>query len=186
MAVAVVEQRLVGVAHEFGLRLAGHDLEIDRLHGVVGVAVDDAGRAGDAVPRAERHLQTPAVFLLEEHRQMPLQHEEHLLDLVRMGRVALARRHVHDAQGERPRRDRRFVGLAAGVADEAVLRPPVAVDQRVREGRPVGLAVGEPGDVTGGDLLQPEPGDFGRAGVARGLRGHGRPTHDFGTNALVK
>jgi len=88
MGVAAVVEVFIGVAHRVGAALAEHDLEIDRFEAFVLEAVDHAGRAGDAFPRAEAAPELMPVLVLDEHRQDPLQDEEHLLDLVGVRGVA--------------------------------------------------------------------------------------------------
>ena len=134
---------LVRIAHRLRLAATEHDLEIDRLQAVVLIAVDDARRAGDAFPRAEARGDAPAGFVLHEHVEKPLQHEEAFLDFMGVGGVALAGVHEHDRQGEVAGRDDGRIAMLAGAAgaDEAVLRAFEALDLGVLEGRPVGLCL---------------------------------------------
>src|SRR5262245_33957579 len=60
--VAALVERLVGIAHRVGPRAPQHDLEIHRLETLVLIAVDDARRTRDALPRTERTAQAPAAF----------------------------------------------------------------------------------------------------------------------------
>src|SRR5262245_28339634 len=82
---------LIGGAHGLGLGAPDHDLEVDRLEAVVLIAVDDAGRTGDALPGTEPGGQALAALVLDEHVEVALQHEEALLDLVGVRGVALTR-----------------------------------------------------------------------------------------------
>src|SRR5690348_11554008 len=50
MRAAAAIELVVGIAHGFGLGRAEHHLEIDRLEALILIAVDHAGRAGDAFP----------------------------------------------------------------------------------------------------------------------------------------
>ncbi len=59
----------IGVPHRFGFALANHNLEKYRLDAIVLIAVNDAGRAGNAIPRAQIDLEAPPVFLLEKDHQ---------------------------------------------------------------------------------------------------------------------
>src|SRR4029077_6682651 len=88
----------VGVAHGVRRGAPEHHLEIDGLEAVVDVAVDDAGRAGDALPFPEPRLNPVARLVLEEDGQEAVEHEEDLLDLVGVRGVSLARLHIHDAE----------------------------------------------------------------------------------------
>src|SRR3546814_6795792 len=78
MAVAVLVELLVGIAHGLGPAAAEDHLEPDRLEAVVVVAVDHAGRAGDALPRPEAGRRAVARLVLDEHVEPPLQPEEGL------------------------------------------------------------------------------------------------------------
>jgi hypothetical protein len=110
--------------------------------------VDDAGRTGDAFPGAEPRGEPLAAFVLDEHVEETLQHEEHLLDLVGVGRVALPGLHIHDREREvLGRNDRRIAVLAgAAGADEAMLGALVALDLGILERRPIGLLLAEAAD----------------------------------------
>ena len=72
MRTSTFKKRVVRIAHCFGSGLAEHNLEIDRLEAVVLIAVDDAGRAGDAFPRAEPLRKALAGFVLDEDIEMTL------------------------------------------------------------------------------------------------------------------
>src|SRR3954464_11362129 len=98
MSVAALEQFIVRISHGLRLGAAQHDLEIDRPEAVVLIAVDDARRARDALPRTEPRGEALAALVLDEDVEIALQHEENLLDLVRVRRVALARLHIHDRE----------------------------------------------------------------------------------------
>src|SRR3954470_15614501 len=141
MRAALGEQLVVGIAHHVGLAAAEHDLEIDRLEAAVVVAMDDAGRAGDAFPRAEARGQALARFVLDEDIEEALQHEEDLLDLMGVRRVALAGLDIHDREREIPGGNDRGIAMLARAAgtDEAVLRSAIALDLGVLEGGPIGL-----------------------------------------------
>src|SRR5436309_3368232 len=123
MRVATAVEVVVGVTHRLGAAAAEHDLHIDRLQPVVLEAVYHPGWAGEAFPRRQLAVDAAPGLVLEEDRQIALQDEEHLLDLVGMRRIALAGRHEHDAESEAARRDDARVVVLAGAAgaDEAVL-----------------------------------------------------------------
>src|SRR5919201_1604884 len=89
---------LIGITHRLRARLAEHNLKINRLEALVDIAVDDAGRAGDAFPGPELDVDAPAAFVLDERGEITLQHEEHFLDLVRMRRISLPGLDVHDGK----------------------------------------------------------------------------------------
>ena len=82
MRVALVEERLIGIAHELGLCFPSHDLKIHRLYGVVGITVDHTRRTGDAVPRPQGHLETPTVLFFEEYGEVTLQFDLSIWDPV--------------------------------------------------------------------------------------------------------
>ena len=151
-----------------GLRAAEHHLEIDRLERVVLVAVDHAGRARDAFPRAEPRGDALAGLVLDEDVEMALQHEEALLDLVGVRGIALPRRHEHDREREILGRDHGRVVVLAGAAgaDEAVLRALVAFDLGVLERRPVGALLAVAPDEFLHDLLDRHADEFRRARVS--------------------
>src|SRR5258708_27946336 len=75
---------LVRIAHGLRLAAAEHDLEVDRLQAVVLVAVNDAGRARDALPGSEARGDAVAGLILDEHVHKPLQHKEALPHFVRL------------------------------------------------------------------------------------------------------
>src|SRR5260370_40722484 len=100
---AAAVEFVVGIAHRVGPALAEHDLEIHWLEALVLEAVNHPRRAGDAFPGAEPAADLAAGLILDKHGQHALQHEEHLLDLVGVRGVALSRRALYDAQGERAR-----------------------------------------------------------------------------------
>jgi hypothetical protein len=118
--------------------------------------VDHARRAADAFPLAEPGGQPPAVLVLDEHVEQPLEDEERFLDLVRMGRVALPGLDIHDAERMRPRRDGVGIAVLARSAgtDEAVLRPLVAFYPGILERRPVGHAIAKTRDIACHDVLE--------------------------------
>jgi hypothetical protein len=62
VGVAALVEIAVGIAHCLRLAAAEHDLEPYRLEAFILKAVNDAGRTGDAFPRAE--LSADAVILL--------------------------------------------------------------------------------------------------------------------------
>src|SRR4051812_3460937 len=66
---------LVGVAHGLGLGAPDHDLKVDRLQAVVLVAVDDAGRTGDAFPRTQPGGKALAAFFLDKDVEVAMQNE---------------------------------------------------------------------------------------------------------------
>ena len=93
------------------------------------------GAAAEKVRTARNPVSSEDPFLA-------LQDEEDLFDLVPVRRVALARRHEHDAQREVLGRNIAAVGLAGGsVADEAVLSATIAVHARIGERVPVSCSV---------------------------------------------
>src|SRR4029450_870816 len=142
-------QSSIDVGHEVGPALAEHDLQVGGLEADVLVAVDDLGGARHAGPLSGHRPDPLAGAILEEDLHLALQDEEDLFDLVPVGRVALARRHDHDAPREVPGRNIAAIGLAGGpVADEAVLRATIAVHARVRERVPVPLSVSPTRDLT--------------------------------------
>src|SRR5262249_31215940 len=98
MRVAPTVQLVVRIPHGLGAGLAQHHLEVHRLQALVDVAVDDAGRAGDTFPRPEAYVEPPARLVLDERSEVALQHEEHLLDLVRVRGVPLPGLDVHDGE----------------------------------------------------------------------------------------
>src|SRR5258708_31045497 len=53
---------LLRITHGFRLAAAEHDLEVDGLQAVVLVAVNDAGRAGDALPGSEARGEAATAF----------------------------------------------------------------------------------------------------------------------------
>ena len=146
--------------------------------------MDDAGRAGHAVPWAEVAFDALAVLVLEEHHQVPLQDEEDFLDLVGVRGVAFAGGHIHHAQCKGTGGNDGVVFLPAGVADEAMLRPSIAIDEGVGEGGPVRLAVAETGDLPVGDVLDVDALEFRRSRMARDVFRHG--VCSYMMNWLVK
>src|SRR5215470_7213469 len=116
MIAAAFVKLLIRITHGFRLSAAEHDLEVDGLQAVVLVAVNDAGRTGDALPGAEARGDAVAGFILYEHVEKPLQDEEALLDFVGVGGVALARIDEHDGQSEIAGRDDCWVAMLAGAA----------------------------------------------------------------------
>ena len=86
---------------------------------------------------------------------LPAEDEEHLFHFVRVRGVALTGRDEHHAEREVLGGDHVRVGLArCSAPDEAVLGAPVAFHASVGEGIPVALAIGEPGDLSGQQVLQ--------------------------------
>src|SRR5262252_10600454 len=160
--VAPLVKLLIRIAHGLGLAAAEHDLEVDGLQAVVLIAVDDAGGATDAVPRTEPRGDAPAGFVLHEHVEKSLQHEEALFDLMGVGRIALSGVHEHDRQGEIAGRNDARIAMLAGAtgADEAVLRALVALDLGILESGPVGLAIAKPAHIPLHDLLDRNPNQF--------------------------
>src|SRR5438067_1652722 len=161
---AAAVELVVGIAHRLGPSLAEHDLKIHRFEALVLEAVDDPGRARYAFPGPEALPHLPAGLVLDEDGQDALQHKKDLLDLVRMRGVPLPRRAIDDAQGEGARRDdaRVVVLPRAARPDKAVLGAALAVDLRVLEGFPIRNLVAEPADITLGDLVERQRGDFRR------------------------
>ena len=156
---------IVGIAHGFRPGAPEHDLEIDRREAVVVIAMDHAGRTRDALPRSEAGGETLAAFVLDEHVEETLQHEEALLDLVGVRGIALPRLDIHDREREVLRRNDGRVGVLAGAAgaDETMLRALVAFDLGVLERRPVRLLLAEPADEFLHDLFDRHADEFRRA-----------------------
>ena len=87
---------------------------------------------------------------------MALEHKEDLLDLVRVGSIALSGRHEHDREGEVfgwNGTDIAVFSRTAG-ADESMLGAFVAFNLGVLERRPVGFTVSKARSVAIHDLLQ--------------------------------
>src|SRR5690348_2007225 len=168
MRVASLILLVVGIAHGFRPAAAEHHLEIDRPQAVILVPVDHSRRALDALPRAEPRCDPLAALVLDEHVEEPLQHEEALLDLVRMGGVALAGFDIHHRQREVPGRDHARVAVLARAAgaDEAVLGALVALDLGVLECRPVRLLLAEAADEFLHDLFDWNADKLGWPGMA--------------------
>src|ERR1700688_2160916 len=148
MGVSLLVELFVRIAH--GLRLAApeHHLEIDRREAVVLIAVNDPGRTGDAFPGAEPRGQALAAFVLDKDVEETLQHEEDLLDLMGVGRVALSGLHIHDGKRKVLDRNDRGIAVLAGTAgaDEAMLGALVAFDLGILERRPIRLLLAEAAD----------------------------------------
>src|SRR5882672_3157049 len=164
---------LVRIAHGLRLAAAEHDLEVDGLQAVILVAVNDAGRTGDALPGSEARGDAVAGFILHEHVEKPLQYKEALLDFVGVGRVALARIDEHDRQSEISGRNDGRIAMLAGAAgaDEAMLRALVALDLGILKRRPIRLAVAEPGHIAVHDLCDRDPDQFLWTGMPCGAHG---------------
>jgi hypothetical protein len=96
-----------------------------------------------------------------------LQHEKHLLDLVRVSRVPLTRFHVHDRQRKVLRRDggRVVVLSRTSSPNKSVLRTLKPLDFGVLERGPIGFAVAEAAHVAFHDLLKRHADKFRRPGV---------------------
>src|SRR5262249_14428751 len=159
--------------HGLGPPAAEHDLEVDRLEAVVLVAVDHTGRARDAFPRAEARRDALAVLFLDAHVEIAVQHEEALLDLVRMGSVALSGLDIHDREREIAGRNHGRVAVLARAAgaDEAMLGALVALDLGILERRPIGLLLFEAADIALHDVLDRNADEFGRARMAGNAHG---------------
>src|SRR6185312_7204982 len=112
-------------------------------------------------------------LVLDEYVEEALQHEENLLDLVGVRRVALAGLDVHDREREILRRnDGRIVMLAGPAgADETVLRALEALDLGVLERGPVRRLFAEAADEFLHDLLDRRIDEFRRAGMAGDAHG---------------
>src|SRR5262245_22571752 len=165
MGIAPLVEILVGVTHGLGLAAPDHHLEIDRLEAVVLVAVDDAGGAGDAFPRAESGGETFAALVFDKDVKVALEHEKALFDLVGVRGISLSRLHIHDRQGEVLRRNHSRITVLAGAtgADETVLRALVALDLGILEGRPIRLLLAEASDIFLHDVLDRNIDQFRRA-----------------------
>jgi len=102
--------------------------------------------------------------------QLALQHEEHLLDLVGVGGVALAGHHIHDREREVSGRNHGRIAVLAGTAgaDETVLGALVAFDLGVLERRPIALLVAKTADVFAQDFLDRNAFELLRARVPCG------------------
>jgi hypothetical protein len=87
--------------------------------------------------------------------------------------VALPRLHIHDRQREVLRRDHGRIAVLAGAAgaDEAVLRPLVALDLGVLECRPVRLLLAEAPDEFLHDVLDRDVDQLRRSRVACNAHG---------------
>src|SRR6516162_1706802 len=164
MGVALPVELVIGIAHRVGTGAPEHDLKIDRLQALVLITVDDPRRAGDTFPRPERPADPAAAVVLDKDRQISFEHEEDLLDLVRVRRVALPRWHIHDAESKGARRDHRRILMLAGAAgaDEAMLRTAIPVDPGILEGFPIALLVAKATNKALGDLVERQRSDFGR------------------------
>src|SRR5437763_14989048 len=75
MGVTAAVELVVGVAHRFRARAAEHHLEVDRLEALVDVAVDHAGRAGDAFPGPAADVAGPGAPVLAEGGQVNAEDE---------------------------------------------------------------------------------------------------------------
>src|SRR5262245_18126435 len=152
--VAALLERGVRVAHQVGAGLAEHHLKVRGLEADIGESVDHVGRARYAVPRSQYGLRAVARAVLDEDLDLAAEDEEHLLDLVGMRGIALARRDEHHAEREVLGGNDARIRFARGAApDEPVLRAPVALDARVRERIPIALAIGEAGHLPAEQLL---------------------------------
>lgn len=93
---------------------------------------------------------------------MALENKKDLFNLVRVGRVALTRRHIHHAQGEAA--GRYDVGVAvltrASSSDKAMLRPAIAFEFCVLKSVPIRDAIVKARRIALGNLFQGETGDF--------------------------
>src|SRR3979490_840200 len=164
MRVAPLIELVVGIAHGVRLAAAEHHLEIDRPEAVILIAMDPARRARDAFPWAQPRGQALAALVLDEDVEKALQHEEAFLDLMGMGRIALARLDIHDREREIARRDDARVAVLAGAAgaDEAMLGALEAFDLGALEGRPVRLLLAEAADEFLHDVLDRHADELGR------------------------
>src|ERR1043165_3800494 len=123
MGTAIFEKLLIGIAQQFRFAaLSKHHLHEHRFAGVVLVTVNDPARTGDAVPLIQDLLDPFAFGGFEENRQLPLEYEEDLFDLMRMSGISLARGHFHDAEREAALRDDAGLRAAIGVSDELIAR----------------------------------------------------------------
>src|SRR6202000_3496899 len=141
MSVAALEQRLVGVTHGLGLAATDHHLEVHRLEAIVIIAVDHAGRSRNALPRAKPGRDPAHGFVLDEHVEVALKHEEHLFDLMGMRGIPLPGLDKHDGEREIPSWNDTGVAVLARAAgaDEPVLCALEAFDLGVLEASPVCL-----------------------------------------------
>ena len=114
-----------------------------------------------------------AALVLDEHVEKALQHEENLLDLVRVRGVALAGLDIHDREREILRRDHGRIAVLAGAAgaDEAMLRALEAFDLGVLERGPVRLLLAEAADEFLHDLFDRHIDEFRRARMAGNAHG---------------
>src|SRR5262249_66532 len=92
MRVAALLEGRIGVGHQIRTGVGEHQLEIGRVETDVHEAVENAGRAGYAVPRAQHGLRAAARSVLDKDLDLAAEDEEHLLDLVGVRGIALARR----------------------------------------------------------------------------------------------
>src|SRR6516165_3797103 len=173
MGVSVFVELVVRVAHGLRLAAAEHYLEVDRPKAVVLIAMNDAGRTGDALPGAEPGSEALAGLVLDETVEEALQDEEHLLDLVGMRSVALPGLYIHDREREILGRDDGRVAVLAGAAgtDEAMLGTLVALDLGILEGRPVRLLLAEAADELLHDLFDRHAHQLRRARVTGNAHG---------------
>src|SRR5713226_6136563 len=99
MRAAALVELVVRVTHRFRPRFSEHHLEIDGLEPFIDVAVDHAGRTGDALPGSELDVDALSAFVLYERGQVAFQYEKKFFHLMGVRRVALPGLDVHDAQG---------------------------------------------------------------------------------------
>src|ERR1041385_477731 len=113
VGVAPLVELVVGVTHRLRPGAAEHDLKIHWAERVVLITVNDARRARDAFPWPKPGGDALAALVLDEDIEETLQHEETLLDLVRVRRVALSGLHVHDREREVLGRDHGRIAVLA-------------------------------------------------------------------------
>ncbi len=87
-AFAILEQFLIGEARRFRPTAPQHDLQIHRLVGLIHVAMNDAGRAGNHFPLPQLLAHRRPSSSSMNTTQRTLEHEEDLFHFVRMRRVA--------------------------------------------------------------------------------------------------
>src|SRR5690242_2521029 len=175
MCIAVLVEFVIGITHGLGPRPSEHHLEINGFETLVLVAVNDAGRAGDAFPWSEDPADAISGLILDEHHQISTQYEENFLHFMGVGSVSLTGRHKHDAERKAARRDYVRIGMFArpAGADETVLRPAIPFDFCVLERRPVAVLFTEAANMGAHDFFQRCPFQFRRALMPRYR--HGSP-----------
>src|SRR5690348_6042266 len=71
---------LVRISHRLRAAASEHDLEINGFEAVIHIAMNDAGRTGNAFPLSQPPRDAPALLVLEKHGEIALQDEKDLFD----------------------------------------------------------------------------------------------------------